>query len=123
MTNPYVAVLLTIVIAVVFSVIFVNGSRLLGRAAPEPEKNDVYECGVPPIGSARARISVKFYMVAILFILFDLEAVFLLPWAVTLKDFVASGMGMFVLIEMFVFLGLLFLGWLYVLKRGALKWD
>lgn len=123
MISPYIAVLVTLTLGVVFSAIFVNGSLLMGKSAPSKEKNDVYECGVPPIGDARARISVKFYMVAILFILFDLEAVFLFPWAVTLKDFVASGMGMFVLIEMFVFLTLLFLGWLYVVKRDALKWD
>ena len=123
MINPYVAVLISLTLGVVFSVIFVHGSWLLGQSRPGKEKNDVYECGVPPIGTARARISVKFYMVAILFILFDLEAVFLFPWAVTLRDFVHNGMGTFVLVEMFVFLGMLFLGWLYVIKREALKWD
>lgn len=123
MISPYIAALTSIVLAVVFSAVFVNMSLIFGRSKPEPEKLDVYECGVPPTGDARARISVKFYMVALLFILFDIEAVFLFPWAVTLRDFVASGMGMFVLVEMFVFIGLLFLGWVYVLKRGALKWD
>ncbi len=123
MVNPYVAFLVSLTLAVVFSLVFVNLSLIFARQKPEQEKLEVYECGVPPVGDARARISIKFYMVAILFILFDLEAVFLFPWAVTLKSFVAAGHGMFVFVEMFVFLGLLFLGWLYVLKRGALKWD
>lgn len=123
MDNPYVGVLVSVTLAIVFSAIFVNMSLLFGRSKPEPEKLDVYECGIPPVGDARTRISVKFYMVALLFILFDIEAVFLFPWAVTLKSFVLAGHGQFVLIEMMVFLTLLFLGWVYVVKRGALKWD
>ena len=123
MDNPYVAAMLSITLAVVFSAIFVNMSLIFGKSKPDKEKLDVYECGMPAIGDARARVSVKFYMVAILFILFDIEAVFLFPWAVTLQKFGAAGNGLFVFIEMMVFLGTLFLGWLYVLKRGALKWD
>ena len=123
MDNPYVALLISFTLAIVFSLVFVNLSRLFGRSKPEPEKLDTYECGAPPIGDARVRISVKFYMVAILFLLFDVEAVFVYPWAVSLRTFVQSGLGVFVLVEMLFFLGLLFLGWLYVVKRGALKWD
>jgi NADH-quinone oxidoreductase subunit A len=69
------------------------------------------------------RFSVKFYMVAVLFILFDLEAVFLFPWSVVFKDMVEAGQSLFVFTEMFVFLGVLFLGWFYCLKRGAFQWD
>jgi len=123
MDNPYIPIAVLITLSVIFSVVFANMSRLFGPSKPEPEKLGVYECGIDPTGDARHRISVKFYMVAILFILFDLEAVFIYPWAVTFKRFVAQGQGTFVLIEMLVFLGMLFLGWLYVLKRGALKWD
>ncbi len=123
MDNPYVALLISFVAAIVFSAVFVNLSRIFGHAKVQSEKLDTYECGAPPIGNARTRVSVKFYMVAILFILFDIEAVFVYPWAVSLRSFVARGMGLFVLVEMFIFLGLLFLGWVYVLKRGALKWD
>lgn len=123
MDNPYIATLISITLAVVFSVVFANMSLIFGRSRPNKEKSDVYECGMPPVGDARARVSVKFYMVAILFILFDIEAVFLFPWAVSLRRFVMGGNGLFVLTEMLVFLGLLFLGWLYVLKRGALKWE
>ncbi len=123
MDNPYVALLFSFSFAIIFSLVFVNLSRIFGQSRPESEKLDTYECGAPPIGNARTRISVKFYMVAILFILFDIEAVFVYPWAVSLRSFVAKGMGTFVFVEMLIFLGMLFLGWLYVLKRGALKWD
>ncbi len=123
MADPYIAILVLFILAIVFSVVFVNMSRIFGVSRPEDEKLSVYECGIPPRGDARNRISIKFYMVAILFILFDLEAVFLFPWAVTLRNFVEAGAGGFVFIEMMIFLGLLFLGWLYVLKRGALDWD
>lgn len=123
MQSPYIALLLMIIIAIVFSLVFINLSLLFAKNSPEKEKLSVYECGMPPCGDSRSRISVKFYMVAILFILFDIEAVFLFPWAVSLRSFLANSQGVFVLIEMFVFLGLLFLGWLYVVKRGAIKWD
>jgi NADH-quinone oxidoreductase subunit A len=78
---------------------------------------------MPPVGHTQQRFSVKFYLVAVLFLLFDLEAVFLFPWATVYRSFVAEGAALFVLVEMAVFLGVLFLGWLYCLKRGAFEWD
>ncbi|MDQ7006587.1 MAG: NADH-quinone oxidoreductase subunit A [Acidobacteriota bacterium] len=82
-----------------------------------------YECGVQPFTSARGRFSLKFYLVAMLFIVFDIEAVFLYPWAVELKQQVLSGRGLFVFFEMMVFLGILIVGFIYVWGRGALEWD
>ena len=78
---------------------------------------------MPPVGTAHQRFSIKFFLVAVLFILFDLEAVFIYPWAVVYREFVENGMGLYILLEMGFFLFILFLGWLYVLKRGALDWD
>lgn len=77
-----------------------------------------YECGIIPETDARNRFPVKFYMIAILFIVFDLEIVFLYPWALILRQF-----GMFAFIEMLVFIGILLLGYLYIIKKGALKWE
>lgn len=121
--QAYVPVMVAAIIAVVFAVLFVVLARYFGPRKQEAEKLSVYECGVPIIGSARQRVSVKFYMVAILFILFDIEVVFLFPWAVVYHDFIKAGAGLFIFVEMMVFTFTLFLGWLYAVKRGALKWD
>ena len=123
MSTTYLPILLSILIAVVFSLLFVWLSKSFGPRSPGATKESVYECGMPPVGSGHQRFSVKFFLVAVLFILFDLEAVFLYPWAVVFKEFVGAGMGVYILLEMGFFLGILFLGWLYVLKRGALDWD
>jgi len=119
----YFPILLSIVIAVVFSLVFVGLSYFFGPKRPTATKNAVYECGMPPIGGTRQRFSVKFYLVAVLFLLFDLEAVFLFPWAAVFTKFVQNGQAMFGLTEMAVFLGGLFIGWYYCLRRGAFEWD
>ena len=122
-TNPYVPVMVSLGIAIVFSLAFVALSKYFGPQRPNATKQSLYECGMPSLMPAHQRFSVKFYLVAVLFILFDLEAVFLFPWSVVFKDFVEQGAGTFMLVEMFTFLGVLFLGWVYCLKRGALEWD
>jgi len=93
-------------------------SRLLGPRRPVPEKLDAYECGVPVITSPRQRLSVHFYLVAILFILFDIETVFLIPWAVLFRHLAVPG-----LVEMGIFLGVVGFGLVYVWRRGALEWE
>jgi len=121
--SPYVPLMISVVIAVVFSLIFVGLSKFFGPHRPNKTKESMYECGMPSVASAHQRFSVKFYLVAVLFILFDLEAVFLFPWAVVYKSFVLDGHAGFLMAEMFFFLGVLFLGWVYCWKRGALQWD
>ena len=123
MEDPYLPVLVSLIVAVLFSLAFVGLSKFFGPHRPTATKNALYECGMPSLMPAHQRFSVKFYLVAVLFILFDLEAVFLFPWAVVFKSFVQSGAAVYVLVEMTVFLGVLFLGWVYVWKRGALEWD
>lgn len=123
MINPYLPVLVSLAIAVVFSLAFVALSRFFGPYRPNATKESLYECGMPSVNTAHQRFSVKFYLVAVLFILFDLEAVFLFPWSVVFKRLVEAGNGLYLLSEMVVFLGVLFLGWVYCLKRGALRWD
>ena len=97
---------------------------LTGRPGPRREneaKYSAYECGVPPEVDARRRFSAKFYLVAILFVLFDIEVAFLVPWAVVFRTLSADGWS--VLLEMVLFLGLLVVGLRYVLKKGALSWE
>lgn len=83
-----------------------------------PSKYDTYECGEEPDGSAFIRFHPRYYLVALVFVLFDVEAAFLLPWDVGLEDF-----GTFGVVEMFIFLAILMLGWLYALRKGALRWQ
>lgn len=94
-------------------------TRVLGPHRPYPEKNSTYEAGVDPIGDAHVRIRVGYYTYALLFVIFDIETVFLFPWAVT---FGRLGAGLFVLVEMLVFLVLLAVGLIYAWREGALKW-
>lgn len=121
--HAYVPVAFAITIAILFSLAFVGLSYYFGPRRPSPTKTAVYECGMPPVGGTHHRFSVKFYLVAVLFLLFDLEAVFLFPWAVVYQSFVQAGAGLFLLAEMALFLGVLFMGWVYCLKRGAFQWD
>lgn len=100
-------------------------SHLLIRRRPTPAKDMPYESGMPPLGSGQERFPVKFYLIAMLFIVFDLETVFLIPWAaIFLSGAETGGIGIgFLLVEMLVFLGILGAGYVYVWKRGAFEWD
>jgi NADH-quinone oxidoreductase subunit A len=114
----YVPVLVMLLFAVAFAFLILSLSWVLGKKAHgNPVKGTAYECGMPPITDAHQRFSVKFYLVALLFVLFDIEVVFLYPWAVTFKQ-----QPLFLLIEMLVFVGILFLGWYYVIRKGAVDW-
>jgi NADH-quinone oxidoreductase subunit A len=96
-------------------------SYLLGPKIPNRMKDQPFECGVPAIGDARRRISVRFYLVAILFLLFDVEAMFFFPFAVAYKSYLS--VNNFILLEMGLFVGILLVGYVYVLRKGALEWD
>jgi NADH-quinone oxidoreductase subunit A len=118
MLESYLPILVLLVVAFGFAVGSVVMSRLIGQKKPTAVKLAPYECGVPPVGTARDRVSVKFYIIAMLFIVFDIEAVFLYPWAVLFKK-----LGLFGLIEMGVFIAILLVGYVYVWKKGALEWE
>jgi NADH-quinone oxidoreductase subunit A len=123
MLQPYVPFLLLLGLVLVNAVAMPLLSHYLGPRKPTPVKQAPYESGMPPLGSAHERFSVKFYLVAMLFILFDIETVFLIPWA-TIFFNGAGGVGTgFLLVEMLVFLLILFAGYVYVWKRGAFQWD
>ena len=118
MLESYLPILVLLVVAFGFAVGSVVMSRLIGQKKPTAVKLAPYECGVPPVGTARDRVSVKFYIIAMLFIVFDIEAVFLYPWAVLFKK-----LGWFGLVEMGVFIAILLVGYVYVWKKGALEWE
>ena len=127
MHQPYVAFLILLGFVAANAVLLIGLSHLAAPHRPTPTKLAPYESGMPPLGSAHERFSVKFYLVAMLFIVFDIETVFLIPWgAIYFSDSSAAsggpGMG-FLLVEMLVFLLILFVGYIYVWKRGAFEWD
>lgn len=118
----YFPVLLMFVVATLFAAGFLGLSWLVGPKKPTKSKLDVYECGVPTVGSARDRFSVKFYLVALLFILFDVEVVFLYPWAINFKEAIANGDGLYYLFIMGEFFLMLMLGLVFAWRKGALDW-
>src|SRR3954467_7132522 len=98
-------------------------SQLVGQHKATRTKTMPYECGKDPVGSARERFSVKFYLIAMIFILFDIEVIFLIPWAVVFKNFVKGGSSWLVYSEMMIFVVLLLVGYIYVVKKGAFDWG
>ncbi len=119
----YIPIFILIGIALVLALLLTNLSRLLGPWRPNVIKNSVYESGMDPVGTAHERFSVKFYLVAMLFILFDIEVVFMYPWAVQFKELIIETDSFFPFIEMLVFVIILFVGYIYVYKKGGLKWS
>ncbi|GIW47898.1 MAG: NADH-quinone oxidoreductase subunit A [Deltaproteobacteria bacterium] len=117
---PYVNLFIFFLIVSVFAV----GSLVLARVLryrvvdESQSRREPYECGEVPVGDAWVRLPVSFYLIALVFILFDVEVAFLFPWVLSLSE-----LGLFAFLEMLVFLSLLFLGWLYALKKGDLKWE
>lgn len=114
----YLPILIFMIIALGISGAMVLGSLLVARQKPDPEKNSAYECGFDAFGDARNKFDVRFYLVTLLFIIFDLEIAFLFPWAISLK-----GIGLFGFWSMIVFLGVLTVGFIYEWKKGALEWE
>ena len=119
----YLPFLIHMLMASGIAVAIVVLSWLIGQRKPTRAKLSPYECGMTPIGDSRERFSVKFYLVAMLFILFDVEAVFIYPWAVILRELKAIGQGLFGLIEMLVYIGIFLVGFFYVWKKGVLDWG
>jgi NADH-quinone oxidoreductase subunit A len=121
MLRPFAPILLLIVFVVANAILLIGLSHYLSSSRTNPAKEQPYESGMPAIGNARQRFSVKFYMVAMLFIVFDIETVFLIPWAVAYRSL--PEVAGLLLLEMLAFMLVLGAGYVYVWKRGALQWD
>jgi NADH-quinone oxidoreductase subunit A len=121
--RAYLPILVIFFVVAGFAVTNLILSALIGRSKPTRAKLMPYECGMDPVGSAHQRFSVKFYLVAMLFILFDIEAIFLVPWAVVFKSLAAKISRPFVFTEMMVFIAVLLVGYVYVWKKGLFEWN
>ncbi len=118
MLIEYLAILIYIAIAVVFALFAIVASALLGQRKPTALKKAPYECGMMTVGSSFRRIPIKYYIIAMLFLLFDIEVVFLYPWAVVFKQF-----KVFAFVSMAIFIGILLVAYIYIWKKGALEWE
>lgn len=118
MPIDYLPILVMLVVAVGFAIIGLAISALVGPHRPTPAKLSPYESGMPPFGSAHRRISIKFYLTAVLFLLFDIEIIFFYPWAILFRD-----LRWFGLIAMGIFVLILLIGYVYVWRKGGFDWD
>ena len=114
----YVAIALMIALATLIALIAIGLGTIFGPKKPSKEKSMPYESGMNPYGEGTRRMPVRFYLIAVLFILFDIEVVFFLPWAITFRQ-----LGLFGLIEMVVFIAILLVGYVYAWKKGVLEWE
>ncbi len=118
MFETYYPILFLIMFAVFLALVMAGASIFLGKRTRLGKKGNPYECGVEPVGTTRDPVPIKFFLIAISFILFDIEVIFLLPWAVVARD-----LGMFGFVSILIFVTLVMIGYFYELGRGALKWD
>jgi len=118
MLNQYAPLAILLILSVGFSFLVVGIGHLFGPRRPTPRKMVPYESGMRPIGAGTRRMPVNFYLVAVLFILFDIEVIFFLPWAIVFRQ-----LGLFGLIEMFIFIFILLVGFAYAWKKGAMEWE
>jgi len=122
MIENYIPIFIVLAIGVLIAVGMVFSSVIFGPQRPNREKLSTYESGMKPVGTTQERISVKYYLVAMLFIIFDLEVIFIYPWAIQFKK-LFSEIGISVFYSMLIFLIVLEIGYLYVYKKGGFKWD
>ena len=118
MLRAYIPILLFVIVATAFAVVTLLVSRLVSPRKPHPVKLEPYECGIEPLTDARDRYSIRYYLIAMLFVIFEVETIFLYPWAVALDR-----LALFGLIEMLVFLFILVVGYAYAWRKGALEWQ
>ena len=122
MQSAYIPVLIYAVLVVAFPAVTLALAKFIRPASTSVgAKLKPYECGIPPESDARGRYSVRFYIIAMMFVIFDVETMFLIPWAILYKGWVAAHLGLFALVSMMVFLGILLIGYLWLYKKGALE--
>ena len=123
MLSTFVPIAVIFILATALGFFVIGLGQAFGPHRPSVRKGMPYESGMKPYGPGTRRVPVRFYLVAVLFILFDIEIIFFLPWAVVLSRFVENGLGIFALVEMAIFIVILLVGYVYAWKKGALEWE
>lgn len=123
MLSQYVAIAILLVLTTAVAVLAITLGSIFGPKRETKRKNMPYESGMVPLGKGTRRMPVRFYLIAVLFILFDIEVIFFLPWAVSFRSFIDMGRGTFIFVEMLVFIVILLIGYLYAWKKGAFEWE
>ena len=123
MLAPYIPLAIIIILSIIYGFLIVAVGSIFGPRRKTERKLMPYESGMTPIGPGTRRVPVRFYLVAVLFILFDIEIIFIIPWAVILKEFARLKLGAFALVEMVVFIVILLIGLVYAWKKGGLEWE
>ena len=121
--GDYVTVAVFLAVGGLLVLASMTASKLIRPNKPNEVKHDPYECGIVPIGGGWSQSHIRYYVFALLFLIFDVEAVFIFPWAIQIESFKEAGSGGFVLVEMIVFIGILVLGLVYAVRKGVLKWE
>ena len=121
--NEFIAVALLLLFGILLAAALLILTHVLGPKVFDPSKSMPYECGPDPEGSPRHQYSIHFYLIAIFFILFDIEAVFMYPWAVIYKRFLAGPHGLWIMVDMVIFISILAVGFIYIWRKRALEWD
>lgn len=127
MLNQYYGDYLTVAVFIIMGALLVGGAimanRIIAPKAPGGMKDIAYESGIEPVGGGWNQSHIRYYIFALLFLIFDVEAVFIFPWALQLEYFDSIGQGAFMLGEMFIFIGILLVGLIYAIRKGVLKWE
>ena len=123
MLSQYLAIAILLVLTTAVAVIAVSLGTIFGPKRETKRKSMPYESGMVPLGKGTRRMPVRFYLIAVLFILFDIEVIFFLPWAVSFRNFIDVGKGTFIFVEMLVFIVILLIGYVYAWKKGAFEWE
>ena len=127
MLNEFLGDYITVAVFLAVGALLVGGgmfaSSLLRPNKPTPTKLETYECGIDPVGGGWSQTHIRYYIFALLFLIFDVEAVFIFPWAIQIERFAADGMGGFILVEMVIFIAILVLGLVYAIRKGVLRWE
>lgn len=127
MLEQYFGDYITVAVFIATGALLVGGglvvAGLIRPNNPSKVKSEIYECGIEPIGDGWSQTHIRYYIFALLFLIFDVEAVFIFPWALRIESFAASGQGLYVLIVMFLFIGTLLEGLLYAIRKGVLRWE
>jgi NADH-quinone oxidoreductase subunit A len=125
--DQYLGDYITVAVFLAVGALIVGGavlaSSLLRPDKPSRVKSESYECGIDPVGGGWSQTQIRYYIFALLFLIFDVEAVFIFPWAINLETFADAGMGGFILVEMIIFIAILVLGLVYAVRKGVLRWE